>query len=203
MLVGLTQTAGAQFLDGAHHRARHVAHLFLYSGVLVQRVVAVVVRLAIADAAVELGGRYRSGSSTPASRTGCSDGLRRPPHRHERPRRTRDPALRARSGARFSRSHRGRCRRCGRCRTPAKHATAWWGCPGPAGSGRWPARWPATLPTARTPGRRNPVPPGGSVGPCGLRRRPARRCLPDARISIIALTFMMRGSAPDHERLPH
>ena len=33
--------------------------------------------------------RRRSGPATPASRTGCGDGLRHPPHRHDRPRRTR------------------------------------------------------------------------------------------------------------------
>src|SRR5450756_1790326 len=54
--VGLRQLAGAQLTNRTDYRARHIAHLFLHILVLVERVVAVVVRFVKADVTIKLGG---------------------------------------------------------------------------------------------------------------------------------------------------
>src|ERR1039458_9834355 len=54
--VGLRQLAGAQLTHRTDHRARYIAHLFLHVLVLVERVVAVVVRFVKADVTIKLGG---------------------------------------------------------------------------------------------------------------------------------------------------
>src|SRR5664279_727312 len=52
--VGLRQLAGAQLTNRTDYRARHIAHLFLHVLVLVERVVAVVVRFVKADVTIKL-----------------------------------------------------------------------------------------------------------------------------------------------------